>query len=168
VIVEAAKELASSEDLRFVLFGGGSKYEEIKKQAAPLKNMLVTKLLPQERVPEVYSLGDVALITCRPGTGSAGLPSKTWSIMACNTPIIASFDTDSNLADVIREARAGQCVEPGDPKKLAAAILNARQSRDEQRADIRGYAMKTASRAACVDRYVSELRNACRNGYGNS
>ncbi|MCR5575454.1 MAG: glycosyltransferase family 4 protein [Oscillospiraceae bacterium] len=168
VIVEAAQELAPIEDLRFVLFGGGSKFEEIKKKAAPLKNILVTGLLPQERVPEVYSLGDAALITCRPGTGGAGLPSKTWSIMACNTPIIASFDTDSDLADVLRESRAGWCVEPGDPHRLAEAILNARQSRDEQKADIRGYAMATASREACVESYVAELRNACRNGHKKS
>ena len=42
--------------------------------------------------------------------------------MACNTPIIASFDMDSDLADVINDAGAGECVEPGNVDALVKAI----------------------------------------------
>lgn len=75
----------------------------------------------QDRISDVYSLGNVALITCKAGTGKVGMPSKVWSIMACNTPIIASFDSD--LAEVINDSGAGNCVEPENINDLKEAIV---------------------------------------------
>lgn len=163
VILDAAKLLAEEKGIHFVIFGGGARYEAIcgRVKSEGIDNVTVTGLLPQERVPEVYSLGDVALITCRKGTGNAGMPSKTWSIMACNTPIIASFDTDSDLADVIRASGAGTCVEPEDGAALAQAVREAYAARSRgDRQDLRAYAMATASKEACVAKYIEQLRAA--------
>ena len=167
VIVDAAGALAQDDRIRFVIFGGGARYEAIRDRVRRegIGNVFITGLLPQERVSQVYSMGDVALITCRPGTGDAGMPSKTWSIMACGTPIIASFDTQSDLADVIRESGAGVCVEPGDPGALADAIRKAcEDSRQGKRntADIRGYAIRTASKEVCVQKYIDTILSAAR------
>lgn len=122
VVLKAAEKLKSNEGIQFVIFGGGAYFEEAKKESEKLDNVFIHELMSADRISEVYSLGDVALITCKPGTGNAGMPSKTWSIMACNTPIIASFDTDSDLADVIRDSNAGVCVEPGDVDALINEI----------------------------------------------
>jgi hypothetical protein len=56
--------------------------------------------------------------------GGSGMPSKTWSIMACGTPIIAAFDTDSELAETIAKANAGVSVEPENAGALSSAILS--------------------------------------------
>ena len=154
VVLEAAKLLP---DIQFVIFGGGSGFEEAKKQAESLPNVIVNGLLPQDRVPEVYSLGNVALITCKKGVGSSGMPSKTWSIMACNTPIVAAFDTDSELARIIREANAGICVEPEDPQALAEAI-----AQKERHTGGRDYVCKHASKQVCVGAYVDALEQVCK------
>lgn len=167
VIVDAARLLQAEKDIQLVVFGGGSRFEDVKLRAADLPNLLVTPLLPPERVSEVYSMGDAALITCRPGTGGAGLPSKTWSILACGTKIIASFDTDSDLADVISHAKAGTCVIPGDAEALAAAIRQAytdRRPGQKKDAALREYAMKTAARDGCVEQYISVFQNVCGKG----
>jgi len=162
VIIEAAKELLNYDDIQFMIFGGGSRYLDIKDRVKKEKinNVIITELLPLERVSEVYSMGDVALITCKPGMGNAGLPSKTWSIMACNTPIISSFDIDGDLSDVIRDSGAGVCVAPGNSHALAEAILEiySESKLDKSRnVDIRGYALKTASKDACVQKYVDTI-----------
>ena len=167
VILEAAKNLFNEESIQFVIFGGGARYEEIRNRvnAEGIQNVFITGLQPQERVSEVYSMGDVALITCKPGTGNAGMPSKTWSIMACNTPIIASFDLESDLADVILESGAGCCVKPGDSGALADAILKAYiawKQGEENTADIRGYALRTASKEVCVQQYINTLLNMAK------
>ena len=109
VVLQAAEQLKDRVDIQFVIFGGGSGYAAAQKTVEDkgLTNVIINKLLPQERVPEVYSLGDVALITCKKGVGNSGMPSKTWSIMACDTPIIASFDTDSKLAEILKRACRG-------------------------------------------------------------
>lgn len=157
VIVKAAKKLQNEKDIQFVIFGSGSCFEDIKREARELDNIQVFDLLPEERVPEVYSLGNVALITCKSGTGSAGLPSKTWNIMACNTPIIASFDSNSDLEDVLNKSGAGICVEPENPDELANAVLNEKNNSDRTIIDMRKYALENASKEVCAKKYVNVL-----------
>lgn len=162
IILKAAEKLRDQRDIQFIIFGGGAYFEDAKRTAETMDNVFIHELLPADRVSEVYSLGDVALITCKPGTGNAGMPSKTWSIMACNTPIIASFDTDSDLADVIRDAGAGKCVEPGDVGALARAIGERYQSwkfGDKAKINLRDYVKEYASKEKCVKRYIDLFAN---------
>lgn len=162
VILEAAKILEKETSVVFVIFGGGSEFDSAKEyvEHSGLKNVIINNLLPINRVSEVYSLGDLALITCKRNVGMAGMPSKTWSIMACNTPIIASFDTDSDLADVIRDSGAGCCVEPGDSELLARAIDAAFLERNSgicKSLNLREYVRMNASKEICVGRYIETI-----------
>ena len=160
IILKVAKRLRSEPDIQFVIFGGGAYFEEAKRKAEMLDNVFIHELMPPDRISEVYSLGNVALITCKPGTGNAGMPSKTWSIMACNTPIIASFDTDSDLADVIRDSGAGICVEPGNVELLAEAIEMVQsewKSGTQKSLDLREYVRLSASKEICIDKYINAL-----------
>lgn len=152
VVLKVARLLP---DVQFVIFGGGAEFEKAKAVAQDIPNVIINGLLPQGRVPEVYSLGDVALITCKKGVGGSGMPSKTWSIMACNTPIIASFDTDSELAEVIARANAGLCVEPEDPAALAEAINQIQKLNTITSGRV--YVHQYASKTKCVQEYVSAI-----------
>ena len=162
VVLQAAELLKDNNDIQFVIFGGGQGFEAAKQTVSEknLTNVTINALLPQERVPEVYSLGDVALITCKKGVGTSGMPSKTWSIMACNTPIIASFDTDSELAEILAESGAGVTVEPENAEELLEAIMTAKESQ-QQKAECRSreYVMKHASKDVCVAKYVETIKS---------
>ena len=165
VIAEAAKLLTDLPDLTFVIFGGGARAQalEEKIREEKISGVILRPLEPHERVSAVYSMGDVALITCKKGTGRAGMPNKTWSIMACNTPIIASFDQDSDLSGVIRESGAGVCVPPEDPGALAGAIrraYEARQRGEKPAGDERAWALNTVNKDVCVERFVNVLLEA--------
>ncbi len=163
VVLKAAEKLKDETGIQFVIFGGGAYFEDVKEQATALPNVVIHGLLPQERVSEVYSLGDTALITCKPGTGNAAMPSKTWSIMACNTPIIASFDTDSDLADVLMSSSAGKCVQPGNAEALAEAIREAHRNYStgvKIVGDIRGYVIQNTSKEVCVNKYIETMISA--------
>ena len=156
IVLKAAKELEEYKDIQFVIFGGGPYFEDAVKEAEGLENVFIHELMPQDRISEVYSLGDVALITCKAGTGKAGMPSKTWSIMACNTPIIASFDTYSDLADVIRDSRTGCCVEPGNVEALCKAIKECKDN-IEVASESREYVKRNASKESCVNKHIPVL-----------
>lgn len=158
IVIKAAKELQEYKDIQFVIFGGGPYFEDAKNASKGFDNVIIHELMPQSRISEVYSLGDVALITCKKGTGKAGMPSKTWSIMACNTPIIASFDTDSDLADVIKNARAGVCIEPENLYVLCNAILDAKKLSTSNDKELRGYVYKYASKQVCVKEYICNIK----------
>lgn len=167
VIIDAAKELINNPNIQFVVFGGGARYQELKDRVEKenVSNVFITDLQPQERVSEAYSMGSVALITCKPGTGNAGMPSKTWSIMACNTPIIASFDTESDLAEVLKKSGAGICVEPGNATALAGAIKDAYEkwkNEGKSSLDTRTYAIQNASKEICVKKYIDTLLSVAK------
>jgi glycosyltransferase involved in cell wall biosynthesis len=77
--------------------------------------------------------------------------------MACNTPIIASFDTDSELSMIIQKAGAGICVEPGNDEQLANAIRSYYkrfESGKKQYVNSREYVLKNASKDVCVQKYI--------------
>lgn len=156
IILRAAEKLKGETNIQFVIFGGGAYFEDAKKEAEKLENVFIHELMPADRISEVYSLGDVALITCKPGTGNTGMPSKTWSIMACNTPIIASFDTDSDLADVLRDSGAGKCVTPGDVDALINEI-NLSYQKEKLKYRLRDYVYNHADRRICVEQYINLL-----------
>lgn len=162
VVIDAAQVLKDNENIQFVIFGGGSEFESVKNQVAEkqLSNVIISPLLPQERVAEVYSLGDVALITCKKGVGESGMPSKTWSIMACNTPIIASFDTDSELAEILERANAGFCVEPENAQVLANAIVAVAENKHKIDTNGRNFVVLNASKEQCVNKYI-KIFNEC-------
>lgn len=168
VIPKAARILEKEEDILFVLFGEGAEKDKVIQESEGLKNIAIHGLLPIERVSEVYSLGDISLITCKKGVGSSGMPSKTWSIMACNTPIVASFDMDSDLAETLSKANAGTCVPPEDPEALANEIYNAYiklKKTNGKTVDTRTYVINHADKKACTQCYVDTIRN-CQNDFG--
>lgn len=166
IVLKVAEKLKSNKDIQFVIFGGGVYFEEAKKTAEKMDNVFIHELLPTDRISEVYSLGDVALITCKPGTGNSGMPSKTWSIMACNTPIIASFDTDSDLAEIIRDSGAGMCVEPGNTEALTSSIQKFYvdyKFSNQVNYDMRQFVRMNASKETCVPKYIDVIKSVIRN-----
>ena len=155
IVLKVAEKLRDKDDIQFIIFGGGAEYgaavEYVKEHE--LTNVMINPLLPQDRVSEVYSLGDVALITCKPGVGNSGMPSKTWNIMACNTPIIASFDTDSDMAEILTSSDAGKCVEAGNVGALVQEIERALGNKTQEH-DLREYVREHADRQICTTKYI--------------
>ena len=85
------------------------------------------------------------------------MPSKTWSIMACNTPIVASFDTGSELDLIVSAANAGICIEPENPDKLKETILEFYENKNRNTSIGRDYVFKHASKDVCVEKYIEIL-----------
>lgn len=161
VVLKAAKELIYQDEIQFIIFGGGAEYgaavEYVKENN--LTNVMINPLLPQDRVAEVYSLGDVALITCKAGVGNSGMPSKTWSIMACNTPIIASFDTDSDMADILNRADAGVCIAPDDAISLSETVMHLMNTENAYQGG-QAFVKTYAEKKICVASYVEILKGS--------
>ena len=165
VALDAAEILKDNRNIEFIIFGKGAEEEIIKKRAENLPNVKVFPLMPADRISEVYSLGDASLIMCKKGTGGAGLPSKTWSILACKSPIIVSFDDDSELSRLITEKDCGFCAPPENAELLASAVLTAYSEREMlKQKGINGYeyVIKNASAKVCPAKYV-ELINSFKN-----
>lgn len=124
VIINAAKRLESTPEIQFVIVGNGEDkdYYIDRTEKMQLNNIQYFPLQPYSDVSMVYSLGDISVVSCKAGVGSTALPSKTYSIMATKTPIIACYDNNSSLTNLISDSGCGYSVLPNDDAKLAKYI----------------------------------------------
>lgn len=166
VIISAAGLLKDQNDIHFVIFGNGSEEENIKKQAKTLPNLSIFPLQPMVRVSEVYSLGDVSIIPCKAGTGGSGMPSKTWTIMATGTAIIASFDLGGEMEKTIKEADCGVCVSAGDSQALAETIMKLKaepETIEKMGKNARKYAEEQVAKEQAVQKYIEIIEETVQS-----
>lgn len=162
VILKAASLMKDYSDIKFVIFGNGSEEDNLKKIVNDnhIDNVLMFPLQPIERVSEVYSMADIAVISCTLGTGGSGMPSKTWTIMAAGVPIIASFDMPSEMERTIEEAECGFCARAGDENELSEKIMRVyRDSQLKERLgrNARKYAEENVSKTEAVAKYLRTI-----------
>ena len=124
LLLDCANKLRKEEQMQFVIIGDGSQKERLVSKIAELglNNVTLAPMQPPERVPEVYSLGDVSFVICKKGVGDGAFPSKAAVIMGVGVPLIASYDRDTDLCDLIAGHGAGLCVEPNDVDATVEAI----------------------------------------------
>ena len=125
ILINAAYALRDYTHIKFTIFGTGGLEKELRQSAGQLKltNLLFLPLQPTDRISEVYSLGNVCIVSCQPGLGLSAMPSKTWNIMSSGTAVIASFDAGSELQRIIETNRLGLFCPAGDVGAVVAGIL---------------------------------------------
>ena len=120
IILDGAKELPN---VQFALFGTGGLEKEVRERIEKegLVNVHLNPLQPYERVSQVYSLGDVCVVSCKEGLGGSAMPSKTWTIMSCGRPVVASFD-EGELKEILEKNDCGVFSHAGNVEEFVAAI----------------------------------------------
>lgn len=120
IVLDGAKELP---DVQFAVFGSGGLEDEIRKRIATenLVNVHLNPLQPLERVSYVYSLGDACIVSCKEGLGGSAMPSKSWSIMSCGRPVVASFD-EGELKEILEKNNCGVFSHAGNVEDFVSAI----------------------------------------------
>lgn len=167
-IIEAAEQLIDHPAIHFVIIGNGSEEKRIQAilQERKMRNVSMFPLLSADRIAEVYSLGDLSIVSCKSGTGKAGMPSKLVSILAAGTGVVASFDRGGELETVLAEARCGLCVDAGNAADLAQTILRLSLDREETKRlgiSARRYAEQVFSKQEGVGKYTSLLQQLTSN-----
>ena len=159
-----AEILKNKSDIQFLLFGTGGLVDHYKRIVVEKKldNVKFYPLQPIERVSYVYGLGDLGIVSCKTGLGKGAFPSKTWSIMAAGTPVIANYDADTDLENLIRQNRLGVFTESGNSEQMANSILELSANRNlcvELGKNARNYIERNVSRKVATDKYVKVVKN---------
>lgn len=120
IVLDGAKALP---EVQFAVFGTGGLEEEIRSriEKEELINVHLNPLQPVEKVSFVYSLGDACIVSCKEGLGGSAMPSKSWSIMSCGRPVIASFD-EGELKEILENNNCGVFTHAGNVKEFADGI----------------------------------------------
>lgn len=120
-IIEAARLTQDLRQVRYHIVGDGSEYENLKKQAEGLENVIFYGRKPVEEMPRYYAMADAMLVTMqKDAVLSMTLPGKVQSYMAAGKPIIGAIDGETAL--VIEDAECGLCGLAEDAEVLAANV----------------------------------------------
>jgi len=135
-VLEAAALLRSQPAIRFLFVGEGSAKKDLASRAGELglENVQFVTTQPASRLPEVYGVADLSLVTLRKGMGRVSVPSKAYSIMASGRAMLASVPGDSEVRRLVEDAGCGMWVPPQDAPGMARAILELRGDADRLQA----------------------------------
>ena len=166
MLTDVAKELESIKDIGFVIIGEGACKEKLLKiiEEKQVKNITVLPFQDYEDISYVFSLGDVGLVISKKGIGNNSVPSKTWSIMSVERPVLASFDKGSEFDSVITENNCGICVEADDKDALIDAIMHMFENREEIKEmgqNGRKFILKNLTKEIGTGKIISALREVC-------
>ena len=160
--LDAAATLREHDEIRFLMVGNGIARDRLEARARELAldNLLFLPHQPFSEVPHIYASSDVNLVPLARSTGFDALPSKIYRILACERPVVACTDLQSELAETVRASGAGVVVEPANASRLADTILEL--SRDRGRCAAMGkrgraYVLEHFTRGAVTGRYAALL-----------
>jgi colanic acid biosynthesis glycosyl transferase WcaI len=133
ILIDVAKILAHIEDVLILCIGEGIRKQPMIDEARRLclSNMRFLPFQPAERVPEVQSSSDVAILTMAPNSSDASVPSKLISYLAAARPVIVAANAHSAVARTVQLAEAGIVVPPGDAHGLANCILHLKRNSED-------------------------------------
>jgi len=164
VIVEAAELLKDVPQIRFVVFGQGSRWDWMREQvkARGLSNLHLPGRFPVNTMPGLMQKAGALLVTLADEPIFAmTVPNKVQAYMASGRPILACLNGEGARL-VAEEAKAGLSVPAQDAKALAAAVLQLYKLPTEDRARMgangRRYFKAHFDHDKLVDELIAHLR----------
>jgi len=163
VMVEAAALLKDVPQIRFVVFGQGSRWDWMREQvqARGLTNLHLPGRFPGNTMPGLMQKAGALLVTLADEPIFAmTVPNKVQAYMAAGRPILACLNGEG--ARLVAEAQAGLSVPAQDAKALAAAVLQLYRLPAEERAQFgangRRYFKAHFDHDKLVDELMAHLR----------
>ncbi len=125
-IIEAAKLLEDERDVHFLFIGEGSGKAEVVARAGKLEleNVTFCTFVDRAELNTSLNAADVSVLAFKKGMAGISVPSRLYNLMAAGKPILGVVDNNSEVADVICEAKLGVAVSPESPRDLAEQIIS--------------------------------------------
>lgn len=163
VVTQAAKLVKDAEhtDIRYIIIGDGMsrKWLEAEVKKLGLKDQFVFEgLKPVEEIPKYQTIADATIVALsKSPLFEYGIPAKVYSYMPAGKPIIASMDGEGQRL-INSLAKCGICVDSGDVRGLADAIMRLIALPAEQRRIMgengRNYHFKHFEREYNLNRFI--------------
>lgn len=130
-IVEAIRSLKDDNEIKFIFAGHGNKMQKLKDlvNKENLTNVNFYDFLHGKDFQDALNISDCFLVSLTDGLTGLAVPSKTYTYMMAEKPIIAIMGADSDISRDLVENNAGYALEVGETSKLINAIIELRDSR---------------------------------------
>ena len=130
VVLGAAELSRDHPDIVYLLVGDGAMRSQLEAsaRARKLSNVRFLPVQSPQQFPQLLAAADVALITQQRSVANILFPSKTVSLMAAGCPIVASVNSESEVARVVEKSGAGIVIEPEDAGSLFQTVMSLKES----------------------------------------
>ncbi len=158
---------ADLKDAMLIIAGGGSDKEKCMAIAQGYHDKEIQFYeVSGNEVPDMQSKADVLMLPLKRGVAKTALPSKLTAYMLSAKPIIASIDTDSEPADIIRDNDCGIVVEPEDEQELMRCMRDISQKSSDELSTMGeksfNYAKEHLSRKHNLSKLMTIIQNSKR------
>ena len=124
-LVEAAAQLQNvAPHIVFLLLGEGAEKEQLASlvRSRGLCNLRFVEQQAREKIPAYICASDVCVVLLKKSEiFKTVIPSKMLEFMSCARPVI--LGVEGQARQILEEAQAGICIEPGNSSQLAEAVL---------------------------------------------
>ena len=169
-VVRALAKAEGRPELTGVFVGRGKMRQPLVElvSALGLTNVHFRPPQPLERLGRTLAIGDIHVVSQRPGTEGLIVPSKIYGILAAGRPVIYIGPENTDVSQIVRDSHAGIIVPNGDVEAFADAV-RALANDGERRQDMgrrgREFYRKHFGKERSVDRIVGIIEGV---GLGRS
>lgn len=102
VVLDAAKVLSSSVEVKFLIIGNGAYGKKLQQLAVKMEltNLAFKSLQPWEDVPQILAMADIHLVVQKRGAADAVLPSKLTNILSAGGHALVTAEPDTELGKI--------------------------------------------------------------------
>jgi colanic acid biosynthesis glycosyl transferase WcaI len=120
ILLDAARRLASHQQLQFVFCGDGPARPRLAAAAAEMGNIHWLPLQPLSRLNDLLNLADIHLLPQLADAADLVMPSKLTGILASGRPVLTTAHPGTQLASAVQGR--GLVVPPEDAIEFTLAI----------------------------------------------
>ena len=167
-LLEAATQLIGTAQV--LVIGTGPKRRALEELARQLKlrpeALRFLDPLPLEQLPFSSAAADLAVVALDGPAAGASLPSKTFTALACGTPLLVLAPLDCALAALVRQHGCGVVVPPGpNAASELVDVINALAGDPDYRRHLAASALDASRHytPANAERLVEEWLGAVRS-----
>ncbi|WP_455377761.1 glycosyltransferase family 4 protein, partial [Petrachloros mirabilis] len=165
-VMTLIRDLQAVPNLVFCFIGQGRRKDPLVATAARenWQHVLCLPYQPKASLPASLSAADIHLVSLRSDMEGLSVPSKLYGILAVGRPVLFIGPTNSEAAAVIRDARCGYVVQPGDVQGAAQAILAGYHNRallEKQGQQARRYFAQHCDRSLATERFQQVFERVC-------
>lgn len=113
-------------NVEYIVIGEGAKrgYVEEEIQKRDLQKLHLLPYQPRELMPAILSYSDLNFIFMSPKIDRDGFPSKVYTIMACEKPLLVMSGKDTPIVNFLEDKGCAKLVTNNSVEEMAEWLLN--------------------------------------------
>lgn len=161
-IIDAIRQKKDDHSVQFIFAGHGNKMESLKHivKKEELDNVTIFDFLHGQDFQDALNISDCFIVSLAEGLTGLAVPSKIYSYMRANKPVIAIIGENSDIARDLKNGLAGYTMQVGESSKLVSAINELRNDDDKGKymgENCRKIFLEKYTKTHCTQEYVKMI-----------